>query len=248
MENEDVIRRQMEETRSSLSEKVDALEQKIVDTVTETTDAVSETVTTVKETVEESVHNVKDFFDLRGHVEHHPWAMVGGSVAAGFVVGAMLPSRVEPTVAAGMASASATAPTAAPTGRKLHHNGGATATPSRRQQQPAAPTTSWFSQFEPELNRLKTLALGAALGTIREMISNGLPEEMSHQVRTIIDDVTRKVGGEPLPSSDVENLTSMVKGFTQGSHESGDPANMGQPLGETPGQAPGEHTKRFTMQ
>jgi len=257
MENEDVIRRQMEETRSSLTEKVEKLEQKLVDTVTETTEAVTETVSNVKETMEESVQTVKDWLDIRGHVEEHPWAMMGGSMAAGFVVGAMLPStRTATEVAAGMASASASAPmpAPAPSGRKLHHNGGTQPSSRRPQAQSVvAPVTSWLSQFEPELNRLKHLALGAALGTIREMISSGLPQEMAHQVRDVIDDVTKKIGGEPLPSSDLANMASVVKSFVQGGQQdggqgTGNPGDMGNPQGENPGTAHSEHEKRFSMQ
>jgi len=263
MENEDVIRRQMEETRSSLTEKVEKLEQKLVDTVTETTEAVTETVSNVKETVEESVQTVKDWFDIRGHVEDHPWAMLGGSMAAGFVVGAMLPSTHTATeVASGMASASAAPmPASVPSGRKLHHNGGTQPSASSRRPQAqsmvaqsmVAPVTSWLSQFEPELNRLKHLALGAALGTIREMISSGLPQEMAHQVRDVIDDVTKKIGGEPLPSSDLANMASVVKSFVQGGQQDGSqgtghPGDMGNPQGENPGTAPTEHQKRFSMQ
>jgi len=230
MENEDVIRQQMEDTRTSLTEKVEALEQKVVNTVQETTDAVAETVANVKESVQESVDTVKHWLDVKGHVQEHPWTMVGGSLAVGFVAGALLPEKVP--------AAEAPAPAAPP--RKLQHNGG-----SVRRTQPAAPATSWLSQFEPELLKLKTLALGAALGTIREMISANLPPEMGHQVREIIDNVTTKIGGEPLPSSDLANL---AKGFTETmSQGAGHESTTGKPQQDQPKQA-SEHARRFTMQ
>jgi len=230
MENEDVIREQMEETRTSLTEKVEALEQKVVNKVQETTEAVAETVTTVKESVQESVETVKHWLDIKGHVQEHPWAMVGGSLAVGFVAGALVPEKVSVV--------EALAPAASP--KKLHHNGG-----SVRRTQQAVPATSWLSQFEPELAKLKHLALGAALGTIREMISSNLPPEMGHQVRELIDNVTTKIGGEPLPSSDLANL---VKGFTDVMSQGiGQATNTGQPQQEQTGPA-SEHTRRFTMQ
>jgi len=44
MENEDVIRQQMEDTRTSLTEKLETLEDKLVSTVTETKAAITDTV------------------------------------------------------------------------------------------------------------------------------------------------------------------------------------------------------------
>jgi len=103
MENEDVIRDQMEDTRTSLTEKLETLEKKVVSTVDSATTNVAETVESVKETVQETVSTVKDtvqdticavkdsvkegvgavkdVFDVSRHVERHPWLMIGGSVA-----------------------------------------------------------------------------------------------------------------------------------------------------------------------
>src|SRR5262245_55877302 len=93
-----VIRHQMEETRASLTEKLETLEHQVVGTVqgatsavTETVEnvkeAVAETVETVKGTVRETVETVKETFDLSRQVDRHPWLMVGGSVALGFLCG-----------------------------------------------------------------------------------------------------------------------------------------------------------------
>ena len=107
-----MIQQQMEETRNSLSEKLETLEQQVaenvqeasravtdsVDTIKETVGAVQETVAAVKETVEETVANVKgsvadtvtsvkDTFDLSLQVREHPWMMVGASVFVGYWVG-----------------------------------------------------------------------------------------------------------------------------------------------------------------
>src|SRR5687768_15493213 len=107
MENEDVIREKMEGTRSSLTEKLETLEKQVVNTVqdatssvTETVEAVKDTVNTVRETVQDTVQDtvntVKGFFDIPGHVNRHPWAAVGGSVAVGFILGRIFaPPRVE---------------------------------------------------------------------------------------------------------------------------------------------------------
>ena len=62
----------------------------MVDTVHGAADAVAQTVDNVKDAVHDTVANVKDTFDLRHQVERHPWAMVGGSIALGFVGGYLL--------------------------------------------------------------------------------------------------------------------------------------------------------------
>src|SRR5438105_8802525 len=112
MENEDVIRDQMEDTRTSLTEKLETLEKKVASTVESATSNVAETVEAVKETVQETVSTVKDTvqdtvctvkstvregvgavkdaFDICGHVERHPWVMLGGSIAVGYVLGRLL--------------------------------------------------------------------------------------------------------------------------------------------------------------
>ena len=79
----EVIRERMEETRSSLADKVDALENTIMGTVESATHSVAETVETVKEKVEGTVETVKEAFNLRRHIERHPWLAMGVSVATG---------------------------------------------------------------------------------------------------------------------------------------------------------------------
>jgi ElaB/YqjD/DUF883 family membrane-anchored ribosome-binding protein len=100
-EPEDVIKHQMLETRQSLAEKLETLEQQVVGTVQSATTAVTDTVETVKEAVQQTVETakasvretvdaVKETFDVTEQVRKHPWIMVGGSVALGYVAGRFL--------------------------------------------------------------------------------------------------------------------------------------------------------------
>jgi hypothetical protein len=97
----EVIRQQMEGTRTALSEKLEKLESRLADKVQETTttiadtvESVSDTVAEVSETVEGTVDAVKHTFDLKWQAEHNPWLLVGGAVLVGYVGTAMLqPSR-----------------------------------------------------------------------------------------------------------------------------------------------------------
>lgn len=241
MENEELIRQQMEETRTSLTEKLETLENKVAGTVEEATCAVSETVEAIKETVQETVATVKDsvrdtvstvkdsveggvttvkgWFDLPAHFEEHPWIMFGGSVAAGYLMDCLLnPAPAEASAVVSPALASM-APSASSmpgmreashvVGRRHHHNGGSHgsnggAREKRRAQEPSM-MQALMMQFGPEINKLKSLALGTLFGTIREMVAKAVPEHTGHQLKELIDSATEKLGGERIPESDYAN-------------------------------------------
>jgi ElaB/YqjD/DUF883 family membrane-anchored ribosome-binding protein len=96
----DQIRRKIEETRASLTDKLEALEHEVKRSAQNARDAVVGTVETVKHSVEDTVDTVREQFDdavdavkesldVRRHVRNYPWAMVGGSTVAGFITGRM---------------------------------------------------------------------------------------------------------------------------------------------------------------
>jgi ElaB/YqjD/DUF883 family membrane-anchored ribosome-binding protein len=251
MANEEVIRHQMEDTRTALTEKLETLETQVVDTVQGATAAVTETVATIKDTVEETVgavkdtvqdtvaavkdtvqggvDTVKDWMDVRAHVDHHPWLMVGGATALGFCLGSMLGKQSSMTAAMSQAAEPARGEAPRSPSARLHHhtNGG-----HKRRQEASSTISSWLSDLAPEINKLKGLALGTLLGAAREMIVQAVPQHMGEQLKEIVDNVTTKIGGEPIPSSDWEN--SPLK---QGErHEERDQTKVGGHLGSTPGQ------------
>jgi len=101
----------MEETRSSLQDKLETLEEQVKNTVQEATDTVStvkdtvstvmesvetvkdsvkESVETVRESVQETVQTVKNTFNLERQVRAHPWAMFAGATVVGFFGGRLL--------------------------------------------------------------------------------------------------------------------------------------------------------------
>jgi ElaB/YqjD/DUF883 family membrane-anchored ribosome-binding protein len=222
MENEDVIRLQMEDTRTALTEKLETLEDKlictvqetkfavdetvasvketVVGTVQETRSAVRETVASVKETMHESVEGVKDMMDVSAHVDRHPWLSVGGAVLCGYLLGSLLPSSQEPRRERQLA------PPEVP--KTPFGNGDA----RHRYQKPQAiaetsSTPTWLNSFDPELQKLKGMAVGAALGMVRDILTEAVPPQMADKVRNLVDDVTRKVGGDPVPSSTFSTST-----------------------------------------
>jgi ElaB/YqjD/DUF883 family membrane-anchored ribosome-binding protein len=212
----EVIRSQIEETRSSLTEKLETLEQEVKETVVEAKTAVTETVETVKETVENTVEAVKDTvhgtvetvkhtFDLRCHVERHPWGMMGGSLLAGFVVG----SLVRPPRFGGMGPpmrgrdrASFLRSSSAAETDGFREPSRPAESVSRPEAAPKASERSLLSSlndtFGKEINTLKSMAIGAALGLLRDAVTPSLPPTLMPRVREVFDSITTKLGGEPI--------------------------------------------------
>jgi ElaB/YqjD/DUF883 family membrane-anchored ribosome-binding protein len=204
MDNEpEVIRQQMEETRSGLQNKLETLEQQVKDTVQEATDAVSDTVDTVKETVKETVEtvketvqdtvdSVKETFNLSRHVQEHPWPAFACAAAAGFVSTRIL-LRLMPE-RQGWAAASAPVPPPS----YYSNPPAATASPSS----PPAERRGWWSwladHYGQELDKLKGLAVATAGGILREMLTENLQPEFGQRLKEVIDGFTTKLGGEPI--------------------------------------------------
>jgi uncharacterized protein YjbJ (UPF0337 family) len=199
----EMIRAQMEQTRASLTEKLEALEQQVVGTVQEATSAVAntvetikeaaqETVGTVKETVQETVDTVRQTFDVKLQFQRHPWVMFGGSMAMGYV-------------AAGLAERSMKAPRR-PAELPLSQ-GLAGAAPALRNSESAEPLPprplrnglahKLGEALQPELEKLKGLAIGLLMGAARDLTASAVGEELGEQLRQTFDNVTERLGGHP---------------------------------------------------
>jgi hypothetical protein len=158
--------------------------------VQEVTSAVRETVAGVKDTMHEGVESVKDAVDIPAHVQQRPWLMLGGAILGGYVLGSLLTRDTE--VSAGR-------PAPVQTNRPSPGNGHHKPPP----QEPPTKSEGILHAIEPELQQLKGLALGVTLGTIREMVVNEVPPHLGEELRSIIDGLTRKIGGEPIGKSDL---------------------------------------------
>jgi ElaB/YqjD/DUF883 family membrane-anchored ribosome-binding protein len=172
--------------------------ENVRDTVEGASQAVSGTVEGVKETMagaaesmkvtfQNAADTVREAFDLPAQVDRHPWLMVGGAVAVGFVAGKLLDYAPDAMAAVGSAAESGewfaeSAKSAA--GAAASAAGGLMSTAE--------------SMFGPEINKLKELALGALLGVIRDVAVKAAPETMSRQVGDIFDSFTSKLGGKPV--------------------------------------------------
>jgi ElaB/YqjD/DUF883 family membrane-anchored ribosome-binding protein len=211
MDNEpEVIRQQMEDTRTALQDKLETLEQHVTQTVqgaadaaTETVqsvkDAVQETVATVKDTVQDTVVSVKRTFDLNAHVQKHPWAMFVGAVAAGYVATRLLaPSRPGDTATAPAETPPAPAvigiSTPAPASSK-HRNGKHHHDAAREKPGLLAAASKRYGE---ELTKLQSLAVGMLGAVVREVLTSAAAPPVAEQITEILDGVTEKMGGKPI--------------------------------------------------
>jgi len=195
-DNPEVIREQMETTRSQLTEKLEALEEHVADTVKTTTDTVSQTVEVVKETVEnvteavqETVHSVGEVFDLRLQTERHPWLVLGGSVTVGYLAAQLLGPSQEKESSWGepQNTWSASHASVPNTGNGYQAQPGAAASGSG--------VKSWLGE---QVGRFEGLAISSLMGVLRDMAAKALPESVSARMAEEIDNLTRHLGAEPI--------------------------------------------------
>jgi len=215
----------MEETRAALSDKLETLEQRVVDTVSGTTAAVSETVEnvkeavqdtvgtvketfhetvgTVKETFQEGVASVRNAFDLSRQMESHPWLFLAGSVAVGYCAGCLLEESLESAASNGLIGSHSTGRAEAfSTGtsweeERLGEDARERPRTAHRQDKSGFVDTL-ASQFAPEISKVKSLAIGAGLGLVRDLLTQSevVPGSLRPRIRELIDSATTKLGGE----------------------------------------------------
>lgn len=211
------IRIQIEESRAALAEKLEALESRVSETVhaattsvSEASAAVAESVSTAKVTVAETVDSVqaavqgalngiKQTFDISSQHQSHPWRMLAGAIAVGFLADRLV---------GGSSGTSTVARRQVP---KVNHSVEAGEEPWMQQigtgrPQQAAPLAAppqdgglkalITEQFGSEISQLRSLAVGTSLGLVRDVIADSVPVALRPQVRELMDRVTKKLGGQ----------------------------------------------------
>jgi len=227
-----VIRDEMEQTRSSLADKLEALESEFRGTVEGATSAVANTVETVEKTVEnvkesvkETVDTVKDTFNVRRQVERHPWAMFGGAFLVGSLMGGLLGrshQRRRQSTAAG---------TPTPTPPEPDRTGGYRNGSAKKQSQEAKESDEG-GPFRSSFEAIKGLAVGTLMSTLRDVLVNAVPSNLASDLAGVVDNLTTRLGGKPLRSSEESNEhDNASEGATH--HDESEPAEMGRSLGAT---------------
>lgn len=210
-ESSDTIKAQMDETRSSLKEKLETLEDTMVHTVQDTTNAVTATVETVKETVQEvtsavtetvdtvkesvsdavdtttsavkkTVRSVKESLDVTVHFRNHPWLSMGGSVAAGFLIGKLLhpARRAEEKSEAREQSA---APLFMPA--KPEHR------PHRKKEKEPSFIAGLAEAFGGPLQQLEHTAVNSVMNLFRDTVTQALPQDWKDPVSNLFNEAAK---------------------------------------------------------
>lgn len=224
MEDElEVIRSQMEETRSSLADKIDALENQVLGTVETATHAVADTVENVKESVAETVETVKDTFNMRKHVENHPWLAFGGSVATGYVVGCLLtPASKEPE------PAPAFMPQNVEPSRS--YSNGAALSDGRSKKESEEEEEGGI--IHDGIKMIKGLAVGSIMSLVHDLVKRSAPPTMLGDLAGFVDNVTEQLGGKRLWENEATDLLPSDKQEDTG-HDERQSAKVGRPMGTT---------------
>lgn len=182
----EAIKETVQNTTSAVSETVGAVKDSVKDTV----DTVKETVA---QTVQGGVDAAKDFLNVPRHVQRHPWAMVGGSFAAGFVLGRVF----HPSDSGSSQQVTSETESTIMGQQKEHrpHNGKHREKPSHHASAGGFLSTL-FEQITPELKQLRGVALSMAAGLIRDSLVQSLPKQSQPEFTDIFDRIVGKLRGE----------------------------------------------------
>jgi ElaB/YqjD/DUF883 family membrane-anchored ribosome-binding protein len=212
----------MEETRSSLADKIDLLENQVLGTVETASTAVTDTVEhvkeTVSETVTETVETVKEAFNVRKHIENHPWAAFGGSVATGYALGCLLTSPKQETLAvpAPAFTPRAAEPVRAHPNGAAHGNGHAPKSEREEEEEEGG-------IVHEGVQILKGLALGSVMSLVRNLLKDSTPSSMFGELAGFVNNVTDKLGAKRLwENEEVQEGDS---------HDERESAKVGRPVG-----------------
>jgi len=198
------IEQDIQETRTAITQKLEALEDKVRDTVQNAKETVEETITTVTSSVQDTVETVKRTFDLPLQVQNHPWPMVGASVLLGFAAGGLLgkPRRHAPSPWRGAYDGRTT--NGAQTYRPLQHQyiqsheAGAASSSAAPSTGAPSGVSHFLDLFADELQTVKGLAIGFLLSKLRDTIKDAIPPQLKQDVDHMMNNITTKLGGKPV--------------------------------------------------
>jgi len=224
----EVIRDQMEETRTSLADKLETLEAQVRDTVQSATEAVASTVENVKETVQETVGTVQETvsstvesvkstvdavsdtvstaagkLDPRQYVESNPWAAVGAAVGVGFL-GGLLVGGSSSSSSSHAAQQPRWTPAPPPPPSPAPPASSASPGGSSGLLDAAKGLLSSNGPFGDAISKIEGLAVGTLMGYLREMVSTSAPEMWKKDLAGVLDNITTKLGGKVIHHPDLK--------------------------------------------
>jgi len=221
--------------KDAVTETVETVKDTVQSSVESVKDTFTSSVESVKDSVHSSVESVKDTLNVEHQVEQHPWAMFGGSVVLGFLGGLLINKLTEPnrrfpdhpqSLYTGAESWSRPQPSASSYAPSSSRFTGSTEAPA---QQPAASSTPvqpehpWLAElsqtFAPEIQKVKGLAIGALVGAVRDLVAQSVPEQFRPQLNEVMDNMTTKLGGEPVQPQFLDQLIPGRHGEHHNGHQ-----------------------------
>ena len=209
----EVMRQQIVETRSELSEKLVSLEQQVSDTVQTTGTAVNATVGAVQDTVqtvtgavESALQSVSDALNVRQHIKQHPWLVLGGSVVLGYLAVDFLEQTAK-------ASGRRSAPTMPPNPSDENAGQLSGQSPVACVAMPIANSTANEAASANFLwHQLTTAATGALIGIAQDAATHVVPQIMGYLNRKNVptDSVAKEM---PAVAKRQRNTTSISESF-----------------------------------
>jgi ElaB/YqjD/DUF883 family membrane-anchored ribosome-binding protein len=214
----EVIREQMDQTRASLADKIEALESQVretvqtaTDTVTSAVDGAKEVVSSVtegaKEVVEkvtETVENVKESLSVSRYVEQYPWASLGVATVAGFLAGQFLPTVRD--ITGGNRGRTSASGGYSPTSTQASSFQTRPGTSERSGSQESKTWGALHELWNTALSTVESLAVGTLMSAIKEAAQRSIPEEWKNEVTRMIDEATTKLGGKVMHGNPLEEL------------------------------------------
>jgi ElaB/YqjD/DUF883 family membrane-anchored ribosome-binding protein len=234
----EVIRHQMEATRSSLATKIEDLESQVMRTVQTATDTVSSAVEGAKdvvssvsegakdvvEKVSETVESVKESLNVSHYVERYPWASLGVSVAAGFALAQLLPARRSSSGDYDEALPPASSGEIAPP----------SPSPSPPREEGSAVSNALSGAWHTAVSTVEGLAVGTLMSAIKELAVRSLPQEWQSELNRMVDDVTNRLGGKVMHGNPMQELLSAFRPNKDDNQQNGPATDSGtnRPAGQ----------------
>jgi hypothetical protein len=154
----------------------------VMGTVQSAQDVVEDSIQVARDTVA----TVKRTFDIRRHVEQHPWPMVGGSALAGLVLAPLLQRMFG-------APRRAASP-ARPARQRGSGRVAAAPLPASQSLPPSRP--GCLDLFHDEIAKVKGIAVSYVMGLVRDACKDSMPQ-LASQIDGVMNSITTKLGGEP---------------------------------------------------